>query len=75
MAPGPGGPKAKLSGVRWARRLIPPREKGMDMVLVLAAEALLALLVFGTIRYVDTIVDYVIGPASGMELEVPDEDG
>ncbi|MEF8839986.1 MAG: hypothetical protein V5A18_10830 [Haloarculaceae archaeon] len=45
------------------------------MVLALAAKALLALLVFGTIRYVDTIVDYVVGTSSGMELEAPDNDG
>ena len=41
------------------------------MVLALAGKVLLALLVFGSIRYVDTIVDYVAGTSSGMELEVP----
>ena len=44
------------------------------MVLALAAKALLALLVFGVIAYVDDIVDYLVGPMPSIESEIPDEE-
>lgn len=44
------------------------------MVLALAAKALLAILIFGTIAKIDDIVDYLVGPMPGIEMDVPDDE-
>lgn len=40
------------------------------MVLALAAKALLAVLIFGTIAKIDDIVDYLVGPMPGIETDI-----